>query len=213
MILTSALDCGRRYHGPQIIATSLRWASVSPSMYRWVVWIDRWPASSCTSRREPPALCTMRAARVTNVRRPECDEQPFRPMFLNARLNHTTMLTGRIRPPRSEAITYCDGGATWRHAAKAAARSGWSGIDRPLHFLAALSASSIRPLIWPLASSTMSQVRLAISPARNPALAESRTRTLLRSGCRVQLAYTTRSPTFTVDSIFARFPGILGSLL
>jgi hypothetical protein len=28
-------------HGPQIIATSLRWASLSPSMYRWVVWIDR----------------------------------------------------------------------------------------------------------------------------------------------------------------------------
>jgi hypothetical protein len=25
----------------QIIATSLCWASVSPSMYRWVVWIDR----------------------------------------------------------------------------------------------------------------------------------------------------------------------------
>ena len=25
----------------QIIETSLRWASVSPSMYRWVVWIDR----------------------------------------------------------------------------------------------------------------------------------------------------------------------------
>jgi hypothetical protein len=24
----------------QIIDTSLRWTSVSPSMYRWVVWID-----------------------------------------------------------------------------------------------------------------------------------------------------------------------------
>jgi hypothetical protein len=72
---------GRRRHGPQIIATSLRWASLSPSMYRCVVWIDRWPASSCTSRREPPALCTIRAARVTNVRRPECDEQPLRPML------------------------------------------------------------------------------------------------------------------------------------
>jgi hypothetical protein len=30
-----------RVHGGQIIDTSLRWASVSPSMYRWVVWIDR----------------------------------------------------------------------------------------------------------------------------------------------------------------------------
>src|ERR1700738_4528475 len=152
----------------------------------------------------------MRAARVTNVRRPECDEQPFRPMFLNARLNHTTMLTGRIRPPRSEAITYCDGGATWRHAAKAAASSGWSGIDRPLHFLAAASASSIKPLIWPLASRTISQVRLAISPARKPALAESRTITVLRRRRRVQLANTRRSLTSGTESIFASFPGIVG---
>src|SRR6266850_6595874 len=45
-------------------------------MYRCVVWIDRWPASSCTSRSDPPALWTTRAARVINVRRPECDEQP-----------------------------------------------------------------------------------------------------------------------------------------
>src|ERR1700730_10928026 len=96
---------GRGGHGPQIIATSLRWASLSPSMYRCVVWIDRWPASSCTSRSEPPALCTIRAALVTKVRRPECEEQPFRPMFLNARLNHTTMLSGVIGPPRSDTIT------------------------------------------------------------------------------------------------------------
>jgi hypothetical protein len=32
---------GARVHRGQIIATSLRWASLSPSMYRWVVWIDR----------------------------------------------------------------------------------------------------------------------------------------------------------------------------
>src|SRR6202022_1460929 len=104
------------------------------------------------------------------------------------------------------------GGATWRHAAKAAARSGWAGMDRPLHFLAAASASSIRPLTWLVASRTMSQVRLAISPARNPALADSRTITVFRSGCRVQLAYTTRSQTSTVDSIFARFPAIFRRL-
>jgi hypothetical protein len=28
-------------HRIQISDTSLRWTSVSPSMYRWVVWIDR----------------------------------------------------------------------------------------------------------------------------------------------------------------------------
>jgi hypothetical protein len=37
---TRELD-GSRVHHRQIIDTSLRWASVSPSMYRWVVWIDR----------------------------------------------------------------------------------------------------------------------------------------------------------------------------
>ena len=100
-------------------------------------------------------------------------------------------------------------GTTCRKAARAAARSGWTGIDRPLHFLAAASASSIRPLIWPLASTTMSHVRFAISPARNPALADSRTITVLRSGWRVQLAKTSRSPTSAVASIFARFPGIV----
>src|ERR1700732_658545 len=105
----------------------------------------------------------MRAARVTNVRRPECDEQPFKPMFLNARLNHTTILSGFIRPPRSDEITYSDRGATWRHAAKAAARSGWSGIDRPLHFLAAASASSIKPLVMQLAPRITAQHRQAIS--------------------------------------------------
>src|SRR5271166_5204583 len=175
--------------------------------------MDRWPASNCTSRSEPPALCTMRAARVTNVRRPECNEQPFRPMFLNARLNHTTILSGLIRPPRSDAITYSDGGATCRHAARAAARSGWTGMVRPLHFLAAVSASSSRPLIWPLASTTMSQVRFAISPARKPAFADRRTMTALRSGCRVQVAKTSRSLTSGAESIFARFPGMFGNCL
>ena len=45
-----------------------------------VVVIDAWPASSRTSRNEPPALWTKRAARVMKVRRPECEEQPCRPI-------------------------------------------------------------------------------------------------------------------------------------
>ena len=53
-------------------------------------------------------------------------------------------------------------------------------MDRPLPFLAALSRSSIRPLSAPVASTTMSQVRFAISPARSPALADSSTITVLR---------------------------------
>ena len=39
-VRTRELDVAGIHRG-QIIATSLRWASVSPSMYRWVVWIDR----------------------------------------------------------------------------------------------------------------------------------------------------------------------------
>ena len=129
-----------------------------------------------------PGLWTRRAALVTNVRRPEWDEQPLRPIFLNALLNHTTMLSGVIGPPRSDAITWSVGGATSRHSASAAARSGCKGIDRPLHFLAATSGSSIRPLIRPAASVTMVQVKFAISPARSPALADNSTSTRFLSG-------------------------------
>ena len=54
----------------------------------------------------------------------------------------------------------------------------------------------------------MSQVRLAISPARRPALAASKTITRLRRGCRVQLAKTRRSLTSPRESIFACLPAI-----
>ena len=37
------------------------------------------PASCCTSRKDPPASETLRAARVMKVRRPECEEQPAKP--------------------------------------------------------------------------------------------------------------------------------------
>jgi hypothetical protein len=40
-------------------------------------------------------------------------------------------------------------------------------------------------------------------------LADSRTMTALRSGWRVQLAKASRSPTSAMDSILARFPGII----
>jgi hypothetical protein len=41
------------------------------------------------------------------------------------------------------------------------------------------------PLTRPVASTTMSQVRFAISPARSPAFADSRTITRFRNGYRV----------------------------
>jgi hypothetical protein len=40
-----------------------------------------------------------------DVRRPECDEQPCRPMLRKTRLNQTTILSGVIGPPRSDRMT------------------------------------------------------------------------------------------------------------
>ncbi len=48
-------------------------------MYRCVVLSALWPASICTSRSEPPTFEIVRAAFVTNVRRPEWLEQPCKP--------------------------------------------------------------------------------------------------------------------------------------
>jgi hypothetical protein len=110
-------------HGRQINDTSLRWASVSPSMYRWVVWIDRWPASSCTSRREPPALWTSLAARVMNVRWPEWDEQPSRPIVRYVLANQMTMPNGVMAPPRSDRTTGPMPQAKPRQASSASRRS------------------------------------------------------------------------------------------
>jgi hypothetical protein len=80
-------------------------ASLSPSMYRWVVWIDRWPAGNWTSRNEPPTLWTKRAARVMNVRRPEWDERPSRRSARYAVENQITIFSGLIGPPRSDRTT------------------------------------------------------------------------------------------------------------
>ena len=55
----------------------------------------------------------------------------------------------------------------------------------------------------------MAQVRLAISPARSPALADSSTITRLRSGLRVQLANTSRSLTSAEERVFACRPGMV----
>jgi hypothetical protein len=41
VMLSLLTGCRSGDHGCQIMETSLRWASLSPSMYRWVVWIDR----------------------------------------------------------------------------------------------------------------------------------------------------------------------------
>ena len=92
------------------------------------------------------------------------------------------MLIGVIGPPRSEPMTGPELDVSIIHEARAVARSSCRGIVRPLFFFAAQSRSSIAEETWPLGSSTISQVSLAISPARKPAFTDKRTMTRLRSG-------------------------------
>jgi hypothetical protein len=114
------------------------------------------------------------------VRRPECDEHPLRPITRYALANQTTMLCGVIGPPRSDTITGPSELFAARHAANAARKSSCNGIVQPLPFLAAASGNSRTVPMAPVGSVIMAQVRCAISPARNPALADKRTMTLLR---------------------------------
>jgi hypothetical protein len=81
------------------------------------------------------------------------------------------------------------------------------GINLPLRFFAAWSRSSIAEPTAPVGPRTMSHVKLAISPARRPALAESRTITRLRSAFRLAEAYIKRSCKSSSDNTFACLPG------
>src|ERR1019366_9986823 len=105
-----------------------------------------------------------------NVRRPEWDEQPFRPTARYAIANQLTMVTGVIGPPRSDRTTEPRPSVMPRQSERAARRSEWSGINRPLFFLAAQLRSSMTDPMSPAGPSTIGQVNLAISLARRPAL-------------------------------------------
>ena len=115
---------------------------------------------------------------MINVRRPEWEEQPSRPMSRYALANQTTILCAVIGLPRSETITGPADCVTARHAANAVRKASCNGMMRPLRFLAARSGNSRTVPMAPVASVTMAHVRWAISPALNPALAESRTMTV-----------------------------------
>src|SRR3954453_300577 len=78
----------------QIRLTNLRFASVSPSMYFWVVARLAWPTSCWTSRRLPPAEITAFAARVTKVRRPEWLEAPPNPSVRKRSWNQSATAPG-----------------------------------------------------------------------------------------------------------------------
>src|SRR5579863_3198595 len=120
------------------------------------------------------------------------------------------MLPGRMPrgPPRSERITAPSAPVCRRSWTNARRKSGWSGMVRPLPFLAALSCSSMR---WPMrrsASSTIDQVSLAISTARRPALTESRIMTRSRCGYRPRRARRKAATTCWRVRILACFPAM-----
>jgi hypothetical protein len=119
-----------------------------------------------------------------------------------------TILCAVIGPPRSETITGPAACVTDRHAANAVRNSSCNGMTRPLRFLAAQSGNSRTVPMSPVGSVIMAHVRWAISPALNPALADSRTMTLFRNGCRLVSANSRRSSRLSSDRIFACFPRI-----
>ena len=113
------------------------------------------------------------------------------------------MLRAVILPPRSDAMTGPLPLLLARQIISDSYSGAFMGTVRPLPIFAAWSRSSIRELALPIASVTMSQVRLAISPARRPAFNDSKTITRFRYGLRVVLAKNRRSSTCCSERIFA----------
>ena len=130
-----------------------------------------------TSRSEPPALEISRADKVMNVRRPECDEQPFSPNSTYRSLNQLTTLLGVIAPPLCERMTGPVRGrpCSLFSLSKADLSSWWIGSRRARPFLAMPLPINNDAPTRPLGSSTMLHSSPAISQARSPALKLSRT--------------------------------------
>lgn len=159
----------------------MRCPSVCPSIYRWVVSIERCPASNFTSLKLHPERCTLRAACVMNVRLSECEEQPSIASAANSATNQWTMLLGFIAPPRNDRTIGPSVTTLRPHRSVSAARnSACSGIRCPPRFLVMPSVTTIMSHMCPLASSTMGQASLAISAAcsrtRRPEAASCRAR-------------------------------------
>ena len=117
-----------------------------------------------------------------NVRRPECDEHPANPIARYAVAKKLTMLTGVIGRRRVRT-----GQLAREPSLLAPLRQGFAEVGDALEpvghfFFAAGSWSSMTRPISPVGSRTIGQVRFAISPARNPALTDSKTITRLRAG-------------------------------
>jgi hypothetical protein len=158
---------------------SVRVASVSPSMERYIRARLVGPASSCTSRRLPPTCETVRAARVMKVRHPECDEHPSIFNEVYKRWNHRHTVAGDSPPPRFEKRIGRSGMAMSSRAlcnvTSAAWRSGCRGMVRPpvLPFLARLGTWSTSAT-YPAASVTIVHVNETMAVARRPAFIDNR---------------------------------------
>ena len=186
------------------------WASASPSMYPWVVWIERWPTSCCTSLREPPALVISLAARVTKVCRPECEEQPSKPALRYKAVNQFTTALAVMCRPLEDLITGPSQVCCCRNGSlSAVVSSGPMGMRRPLPFLAAQAGSSINRPTRPVASNIISHLRAAISPALRPALKLRSTMALFRYECRCWAATRMAWRISVTPSTFAGFPFML----
>jgi hypothetical protein len=142
------------------------------------------------------------------VRRPEGDEHPSRPITRYA-LEPDHYAHWPHWSARSDTITGPAEQVAARQIAKAARKSSCNGITRPLPFLAAESGNSRVVPMAPVGAVIIAQVRRAISPARSPALADSKTTILLRNGYRLVSANSKRSSRFLSDRIFACFPRIV----
>ena len=146
-----------------------------------------------------------------NVRRPECDEQPCRPMLRNARLNQTTILSGVMGPPRSDRMK---GPVPVKRPPSTVSASRKIGMNRDQPATAVLGGD-IAQLNHrtDFASGIEHHVpgQVGDLTGAQAALAASKTITRLRRGCRMQVVKTRRSLTSPTESIFACLPAIVSS--
>ena len=111
-----------------------------------------------------------------------------------------------MAPPRPSGPRALTPAQTRRQAESASLISGCIGMQPTAAVLGCgIAQMRWKLLSWPLASSTMSQVRFAISPARSPALVDSSTSTRLRNGRRLQSANANRSATSRLIKNFGLF--------
>ena len=171
--------------------------------------IDLWPANSCTSRSEPPALlhhfCGGGHKRApTRVRRTSLQSQLAiqrgKPVHDRVGLEMSAMLRPNDRPIVDG--LFCGDGRE-----RASGRDGL-GSAAPITFFAIEFSMASTSDTWPVASSTMDQRSLAISAALRPHFADSKMMAWLRTGSEWSLVSFSRRAKAFGASIFAWRPAM-----